>query len=147
VGSNVTSSPFLNDDKLLPLYAGDREGLIHLNIPSVYQTIRPWQTPDTDRTWTVRYRYEPPPLVADNATSILPRPYHSLLTYRVLADLLSGGESAKFERRYLELLQKCRDSYLDRTEASYPTQSWMREIVGDDRRGAYDRNLSLPSLS
>ena len=143
----TTSTPFFSDDNLLPSYAGDREGLIHLNIPSVWQTIRPWQTPDADRTWTVRYRYEPPPLVADNATSILPRPYHSLLTYRVLADLLSGGESAKFERRYLDLLQKCKDSYLDRRESSYSTSSWMREHVGDDRRGAHDRSLSLPVLS
>lgn len=147
VNAATISAPFFDDNNLLPQYAGDREGLIHLNIPAVWQTIRPWQTPDADRTWTVRYRYEPPPLVADNATSILPRPYHSLLTYRVLADLLTGGESAKFERRYLELLQRCRDSYLDRTESSYPTQSWMREHVGDDRRGAYDRNLSLPNLS
>lgn len=147
VAATVVASPFFNDDDLLPAYAGDREGLDRLNLPSVYQTMRAWETADTTRSWTVRYRYDPPPLVADSSVSILPRPYHNLLIYRVLADLLTGGEATKYERRYIELLQKCRDSYLDRTDARYPTQSWMRERLGADYRRWDNRNLNNPTLT
>lgn len=147
VKSSVIASPYFNDDVLLPAYAQDREGLVPLNIPPVYQTIRAWETANTTRTWTLRYRYEPPPLVADSSVAILPRPYHNLLVYRVMADILTGGDATKYERRYIELLQKCRDSYLDRTDARYPTQSWMRERLGADYRRWDNRNLNNPTLS
>jgi len=139
------SLTLFDDTVVLPAYAADYDHVTYLNEHYRRQTIRLWHTPNTDRVISLRYRYLVPPLVADTDTPILPPPYGNLLVYRVLADLLAGGEATKFERRYNTLFEQLSSSHhIEKNEARHFQKSWMEEIL-DSRPSYRNRRLGVPS--
>lgn len=145
VASIADSATQYDDAVLLPTYAADFDHVTYLNEHYRRQTIRLWHTPSKDRLISLRYRYLVPPLVADTDTPVLPPPYGNLLVYRVLADLLSGGESTKFERRYNMLFEQLSSSHhIEKHEARHFQTSWMDEVL-DSRPSYRNRRLGVPS--
>lgn len=134
-------------DDILPDYATSREDIVYWNGYNMTQWVRFYATPNEDRLLSMRLWYKPPPLMADSQSPVgAVQLVSRYLKYTVLADLLSGGEAQKFQRRADDARSQL-NNWLMRDDERHPPRNWREDMVNGSLRGLSRRLIGTPTRS
>jgi hypothetical protein len=108
-------------------FADDGSASLDYTRPLYYEgprdTFRLYRRPDVDIKAEIRYMRRPPRLVGNNDEPQIPPQYHSVLVYKVVADLYlqygQGSLSNIYEVKAEQRLDQMRKRYLDRNDRLY----------------------------
>ena len=134
-------------DNQLPDYANSREEIEYWNGYNMTQWVRFYATPNEDRQLSMRLWYKPPPLMADSQSPVgAVRQVERYLKYIILADLLSGGEAQKFQKR-ADNARSQLDNWLMRDDERHIPRNWRQDMVNGSLRGLSRRLVGTPTRS
>lgn len=135
-----------NDQTLLPAGLNNWDEAVFDNPEGTRQATRLYYQADDDRIISLRTWFRPRPLQGFTDTPRGPGAVADYLVNSVVADLLSGSEAQKYERR-AEQARNNLSAYVGKSDERFVRSSSKLDRAGGARPSPRDRNLGTPTFT